>query len=146
LTSGTPREIANWSTGDVLAYLNESGLSPEVLPLAPDGLAELVALVADGTISRNQAKDVLAEALREPQRPKQIVEERGLAQVSDESALAAVVDAVLAANADAVDEYRAGDDKVRKKKRGFLIGQVQRELQGSANMQIVNRLIDERLD
>jgi len=52
----------------VLAYLNETGLSPEVLPLAPDGLAELVDLVADGGLSRNQAKDVLDECLREPKR------------------------------------------------------------------------------
>ena len=60
---GTARDVVNWCTGDVLAYLNESGLSPEVLPLAPDGLAELVGLVADGTLSRNLAKDVLAECL-----------------------------------------------------------------------------------
>ena len=108
LSSGTARDVAIWCTGDVLAYLNETGLSPEVLPLAPDGLAELVGLVADGTLSRNQAKDVLSECLHEPKRPKQVVEERGLAQESDEGALAAVVDEVLAANADAVEEYRAG--------------------------------------
>ena len=94
----------NWCTGDVLGYLNETGLSPAVLPLAPDGLAELVGLVADGTLSRNQAKDVLAECLREPKRPKQVVAERGLAQVSDEGALGAVVDEVFAANADVVAE------------------------------------------
>ena len=95
-----------------------------MLPLAPDGLAELVGLVADGTLSRSLAKDVLDECLREPKRPKQVVDERGLAQVSDEGELGAVVDEVLAANADAVEEYRAGDDKVRKKKRGFLMGEV----------------------
>ena len=67
----------------MLGYLNESGLSPEVLPLAPDGLAELIGLVQDGTLSRSLAKDVLDECLEEPKRPKQVVEERGLAQVSD---------------------------------------------------------------
>ncbi|GMU78610.1 MAG: aspartyl/glutamyl-tRNA(Asn/Gln) amidotransferase subunit B [Acidimicrobiia bacterium] len=144
--SGSPRDVALWCTGDVLAYLNETGLSPEVLPLAPDGLAELVALVADGTLSRNQAKDVLGECLREPKRPRQVVEERGLAQVSDESALAAIVDEVLAANADAVGEYRAGDDKARKKKRGFLMGEAMKALRGQGNPQVLNRLLDERLD
>ena len=99
LRGGTAKDVANWCVGDVLAYLNESGLSPEVLPLAPDGLAELVDLVADGTLSRGQAKDVLAECLAEPKRPKQVVEERGLAQVSDEGELGAVVDGILAANA-----------------------------------------------
>ena len=69
-------------------------------------------------------------ACSEPKRPKQVVDERGLAQVSDEGELGAVVDQVLAANADAVDEYRAGDDKVRKKKRGFLMGEVMQALRG----------------
>jgi aspartyl-tRNA(Asn)/glutamyl-tRNA(Gln) amidotransferase subunit B len=129
-----------------MAYLNETGLSIEVLPLAPDGLAELVDLVAAGTLSRNQARDVLGECLREPKRPKQVVEERGLAQVSDSGALAAVVDDVLAANADAVEEYRAGDDKVRKKKRGFLMGEAMKALKGQGNPQVLNQLLDERLD
>ena len=111
LHSGTPKDIVNWCIGDVLAYLNESGLSPDVLPLAPDGLAELVDLVADGTLSRNQAKDVLDECLREPKRPKQVVEERGLAQVSDETELAAVVDLVLTENPGLVEEFRAADAK-----------------------------------
>jgi aspartyl-tRNA(Asn)/glutamyl-tRNA(Gln) amidotransferase subunit B len=146
LAAGAPRDVANWCTGDVLAYLNESGLSPEVLPLAPDGLAELVGLVADGTISRNQAKDVLSECLRAPKRPKQVVQERGLAQVSDESALASVVDDVLTTNADAVAEYRSGDDKVKKKKRGFLMGEAMKALKGQGNPQVLNQLLDERLN
>ena len=121
----------NWCIGDVLGYLNESGLSPAVLPLAPDGLAELVGLVAAGTISRSQAKDVLervparAEAAR-----SRSSRSAGSSQVSDEGELGAVVDEVLAANADAVAEYRAGDDKGRKKKRGFLIGEVMKPLNG----------------
>ena len=64
------RTSSNWCMGEVLAYLNETGLSPEVLPLAPDGLAELVGLVADGTLSRSQAKDVLDECLREAEAPE----------------------------------------------------------------------------
>ena len=112
LSSGTPRDVVNWCTGSVLAHLNETGLSPEVLPLAPDGLAELVGLVADGTISRNQAKDVLDEALREPKRPKQIVDERGLAQVSDEGELAGVVDKVLA------DQRRRGRRVPQRRRQG----------------------------
>ena len=145
LTAGTAKDVANWCMGEVLAYLNETGLSPEVLPLAPDGLAELVDLVAGGTLSRNQAKDVLDECLREPKRPKQVVEERGLAQVSDETELAAVVDRVFADHAADVEEYRAGDDKMRKKKRGFLIGQAMQATGGAASGQVVGRLVDERL-
>ncbi len=142
---GTPKDVVNWCTGDLLAYLHETGLAPGALPLAPDGLAELVDLVADGTLSRNLAKDVLGECLRQPKRPKQVVEERGLAQVSDEGELASIVDDVLAANADAVADYRAGDDKVRKKKRGFLFGEVMRATDRKANPQLVNGLLDDRL-
>jgi aspartyl-tRNA(Asn)/glutamyl-tRNA(Gln) amidotransferase subunit B len=145
LSSGTARDVVNWCIGSVLAHLNETGLSPEVLPLAPDGLAELVGLVADGTLSRTQAKDVLDEALREPKRPKQIVEERGLAQVSDEGELASVLDEVLAAHAGIVDEYRAGDDKAKKKKRGFLMGEAMKATRGQGNPQLLQRLLDERL-
>jgi len=145
LGAGAPRDVAIWCTGDVLAHLNETGLAPAVLPLTPDGLAELVGLVADGSISRHQAKDVLAECLREPTRPTQVVEERGLAQVSDASALGAVVYEVLAANADAVAEYRSGDDKVKKKKRGFLMGEAMKALAGQGNPQVLNQLLDERL-
>ncbi len=146
LDGGTPVDVVNWCTGDVLAHLNDTGLSPVVLPLAPDGLAELVGLVAADTISRKQAKDVLAECLTEPKRPKQVVEERGLSQVSDVGELEAVVDRIFAANAAVVDEYRAGDDKVRKKKRGALMGMVMGELKGSGNPQVVNQLLDQKLD
>jgi aspartyl-tRNA(Asn)/glutamyl-tRNA(Gln) amidotransferase subunit B len=145
LDGGTARDVVNWSNGDVLGYLNESGLSPAVLPLAPDGLAELVGMVDAGLISRSQAKDVLGECLTEPKRPKQVVAERGLSQVSDTDALAEVVDGVLAANADAVADYRAGDDKLRKKKRGFLMGEAMKALRGQGNPQVLNQLLDEKL-
>jgi aspartyl-tRNA(Asn)/glutamyl-tRNA(Gln) amidotransferase subunit B len=146
VAGGVAVEVAKWSTGEVLGYLNETGLSPEVLPLAPDGLAELVGLVADGTLSRTMAKDVLDEGLREGKRPKEVVDERGLAQVSDESELGRAVDEVLAANASTVDEWRAGDDKVRKKKRGFLMGEVMKAMKGKGNPAVLGSLLDERLD
>jgi aspartyl-tRNA(Asn)/glutamyl-tRNA(Gln) amidotransferase subunit B len=145
LDGGSAHDVVKWSNGEVLGYLNESGLSPAVLPLAPDGLAELVGLVDAGVISRSQAKDVLGECLTEPKRPKQVVAERGLAQVSDTAELGPVVDSILAANADAVDEYRTGDDKLRKKKRGFLMGEAMKALQGRGNPQLLNQLLDEKL-
>jgi aspartyl-tRNA(Asn)/glutamyl-tRNA(Gln) amidotransferase subunit B len=145
LGAGTPVDVVRWATGDVLGHLNESRLSVEVLPLAPDGLAELVDLVAGGTLSRNQARDVLGEALRDGKRPKAIVADRGLAQVSDEAALAAVVDEVLAANADVVAELRAADDVARKKKRGYLMGEAMKALRGQGNPQLLARLLDDRL-
>jgi aspartyl-tRNA(Asn)/glutamyl-tRNA(Gln) amidotransferase subunit B len=144
LKSGTPKDVANWVRQEVLAYVNENGLSPSIL--TPEMLAELVDLVAAGTISRGQAKDVLAESMAEDKWPRDIVEARGLTQVSDAGELGAVVDRVLAANAEAVEEYRASDDdKARKKKRGFLMGQLMSELKGKGNAQILSRLLDEKL-
>jgi aspartyl-tRNA(Asn)/glutamyl-tRNA(Gln) amidotransferase subunit B len=145
LDGGTPKDVANWCIGEVLGHLNETGLSIEVVPLAPDGLAELVGLVAAGTISRTQAKDVLSECLAEAKRPEQVVAERGLEQVSDEAALAAVVDEVLGALTDDVARYREGDDKVRKKKRGFFMGELMKATKGQANAQVLNRLLDDHL-
>jgi aspartyl-tRNA(Asn)/glutamyl-tRNA(Gln) amidotransferase subunit B len=141
--NGTPKDVVNWTTNDVLAYLNESGLAPSLL--APEMLAELVGLVAAGTISRNQARDVLDESLREEKWPKTIVEERGISQVSDEGALASFVDGVLTEHASVVDEWRAGDDKVKKKKRGFLIGEIVKASNRQGNPQVLQRLLDERL-
>jgi aspartyl-tRNA(Asn)/glutamyl-tRNA(Gln) amidotransferase subunit B len=144
LKSGTPKDVANWVRQDVLAFLNDRGLAPAVL--TPEMLAELVGLVADGTISRGQAKDVLLESMEEEKWPDTIVRERGLAQVSDAGELGAVVDAVLARESATVEQYRAStDDKDRKKKRNALMGQVMAELKGKGNPQLVNQLLDDRL-
>jgi aspartyl-tRNA(Asn)/glutamyl-tRNA(Gln) amidotransferase subunit B len=139
---GTPKDVVNWVRQDVLAYLNESGGSPS--ELSPEMLAELVGLVVPGTISRNQAKDVLLESMQEMKWPRDIVEEHGYAQQSDEGEITALVDRVLAEHASVVDEYRAGDDKAKKQKRGFLLGKL-RKTDPNVNMQIAGRLLDERL-
>jgi aspartyl-tRNA(Asn)/glutamyl-tRNA(Gln) amidotransferase subunit B len=144
LKAGTPKDVANWVRQDVLAYLNDRGLSPAVL--APEMLAQLVGLVAGGTISRGQAKDVLSESMAEEKWPSEIVDDRGLAQVSDTGELGAVVDAVLAREAATVAQYRAAtDDKDRKKKRNALMGAVMAELKGQGDPRVVNQLLDQRL-
>jgi aspartyl-tRNA(Asn)/glutamyl-tRNA(Gln) amidotransferase subunit B len=136
--------VANWVRQDVLGFLNERGLSPAVL--APEMLAELVALVSDATISRGQAKDVLTESMAEEKWPRDIVEARGLAQVSDAGELGHVVDSVFAREAATVEQYRAAtDDKDRKKKRNALMGAVMAELKGKGDPRVVNQLFDERL-
>jgi aspartyl-tRNA(Asn)/glutamyl-tRNA(Gln) amidotransferase subunit B len=145
LEAGTPKDVVNWCTGDVLGYLHETGGAPGALPLAPDGLAELIGLVEDKTLSGRLAKEVLAACLREPKRPKQVVEERGLAQVSDEGQLGKLLDGIIADNPDEAERYRTGDDKARKKLRGFFVGEAMKATQGKANPQLVNRLLDERL-
>ena len=139
-----PRDAAIWSTQDVLAYVNSNAVAASELDGAM--LAEVLDLVHRGTISRNQAKDVLVEALTSGSSPRSIVDAHGLAQVSDEQALAAVLDEILATHAGAVADYRTGDDKVKKKKRGFLMGEAMKALKGQGNPQALNRLLDDRLD
>ncbi len=145
LEQGTARDVANWCIGDVLAYLHHSGLVPAALPLAPDGLAQLVGLVADGTVSRSQAQEVLDECLREPKRPRQVVAERGLVQLSDTDELATVVDAVISANPDDVQAYRAGDEKARGKKLGFLMNEALTATNRQGNPKLLRQLLLERL-
>ena len=145
LSGGTPRDVVNWASGEVLASVKESGVAIADLSLAPDALAELVGLVAAGTINRGQAKEVLTEALSTGGRPAAIVATRGLAQESDTDALGASIDAVLAAHPDVVAEYRAGDEQVRKKKRGFLMGEASKALKGRANGRVLAQLLDDRL-
>jgi aspartyl-tRNA(Asn)/glutamyl-tRNA(Gln) amidotransferase subunit B len=101
--------------------------------------------MGDGTLSRNLAKEVLAACLRERKRPREVVDERGLAQVSDEGELAALIDDVLGRNGDAVSDYRSGDDKAKKKKRGFLMGELMKASQRKGNPELLNKLLDERL-
>jgi len=141
------RDVANWVTGDLMAHLKESGAAPSSLALSPAGLAELVKLVGDGTLSRSLAKEVLAAALAGESNgsPAAIVADRGLAQVSDEGALAAAVHAVLDAHPAEVDRYRTGEDKDRKKLRGFFMGKVMAEMKGRGNPQVLNRLLDDAL-
>ena len=146
LDGGAPSDVARWCTGDLLAFLNDTGSTPAVLTLAPDGLAELVGLLADGTLSRGLAQDVLAECLRVPKRPRGVVDERGLAQVRDEDELARVVDDVLAAHPDVVAAYQGGDAKERKKKSNFLMGEAMRVTANQGDPKLLNGLIRQRLD
>jgi aspartyl-tRNA(Asn)/glutamyl-tRNA(Gln) amidotransferase subunit B len=96
-------------------------------------------------VSRNQAKEVLVEGLRTGMPAREIVAARGLAQVSDESSLAGTIAEVLAAHPEDVAAYREGDEKVRKKKVGFLMGQAIKATSNQGNPQVLRRLLEEQL-
>ncbi len=104
-------------------------------------LTELAGLVVTGTISKSQAREVADEAVARGLEPAEVVTELGLGQVSDEGAIGAIIDQVLADNADAVARIKAG----KAEARGFLVGQAMRAAKGTANPQLVNRLLDDRL-
>jgi aspartyl-tRNA(Asn)/glutamyl-tRNA(Gln) amidotransferase subunit B len=136
-----PRAAGNWMTGDLSALLHESGVALSGSKVTPQHLADISRLVSEGTISTAGAKQVLAEAFAGGKGVREIVEERGLAQISDESALGALVDEVIAENPGPVEQFRGGKEGVI----GFLVGQVMQKSKGAANPQEAQRLLRERL-
>lgn len=136
-----PRAAANWLTGEVVGWLRKSETAPDQLRLAGPDLAELVSMVDEGAVSSSAAKDVLDGVLSGEGSPREVAERRDLIQVSDTTALEAAVGQVLGANPKAVEELRAGEDKVL----GFLVGQVMKATQGKADPRTVNQMIRDRV-
>jgi aspartyl-tRNA(Asn)/glutamyl-tRNA(Gln) amidotransferase subunit B len=136
-----PKAAANWVMGDLFGALNRLGLGIEQSPVSAEQLGALIELIADGTISGRLAKDVFAEMVATGGDPADIVEAKGLRQVTDGSAIAAAIDAVLAAQPGKIAEYRAGRDKLY----GFFVGQVMRATLGKANPALVNELLKKKL-
>jgi len=136
-----PKAVSNWTMGELLRLLNEKGIAPDASPITPAYLAELIALIEDGKINNSQAKQVFAEMFDTGSAPAAIVKARGFEQISDSGALEAIIDEVLAANADAAQRYAAGEDKPL----GFLVGQIMKQSKGKANAQLVNEMLRKKL-
>jgi len=136
-----PKKLANWIMTDILRELNQTGGRAADLKLTPQKLATLVRLVEEGAISAKSGKDILPELLTTGADPEELVKAKGLVQISDTSALAAAVDAVLAENPKELADYRAGKTKLM----GFFVGQIMRRTQGQANPAVVNKLLAEKL-
>jgi len=136
-----PKAAANWVMGDLFGALNRLGVGIDESPVSAEQLGALIDLIADGTISGRLGKDVFAEMVATGTDPAAIIEAKGLRQVTDEGAIAAAIDTVLAAQAEKVAEYHAGRDKLY----GFFVGQVMRATQGKANPALVNQLLKEKL-
>jgi aspartyl-tRNA(Asn)/glutamyl-tRNA(Gln) amidotransferase subunit B len=135
------KRVANWLNGEVAKLANETGLEAGAWKLTPEKLAAILALVDSGKIGGPGAKAVLDEVFRSGADPAGVVDRRGLAQVSDEAAIEAAVDRVLAASPAEVEKYRAG----RKNLIGFFVGQVMKEMKGKGNPGVVNALLRKRL-
>jgi Asp-tRNA(Asn)/Glu-tRNA(Gln) amidotransferase B subunit len=140
VAAGAPAgAVARWIINELPRELGERELTE--VPLTPASLGSLVKAVESGQISNPAGKEVFAVLIDRGGDPEQIIAERGLAQVSDEAAIAAMVDEVIAANSDKADAYRAGKTALA----GFFVGQVVRASQGKANPQVVQKLVAERL-
>ena len=140
VSAGAPAPaVARWIINELPRELGERELSD--VPMTPAALGSLVSAVESGAISGPAAKEVFAVLMEQGGDPTQIIAERGLAQVSDEGAIAALVDEVIAANPDKVEAYRAGKTNLA----GFFVGQVVRASQGKANPQVVQKVVADRL-
>ena len=135
---GTPKSVANWMINELFRLMNEAKLSIDVIQVTPAGLVELIGLVDKQTINNNTAKEVLAEMFATGTAPTQIVTSKGLAQISDDAALLAIIQQILNDNPEQVARYLDGQDKLR----GWFVGQVMRQTKGKANPGLVNKLLD----
>lgn len=132
---------ANWCLQDFSALLNQDLKNPAESQVDPENFAELIKLIVQGKISGSAAKSVFRVMYEKGGDPSEIVEDLGLAQVSDELAIAAVVEKVIAENSKAVEDYKAG----QQKSFGFLVGQCMKALQGKGNPQVINELLKKKL-
>lgn len=139
--SGQPKIAANWVMGDVLRLLNEEKKEIRQCPISPASLAEMIRLIQGGTISGKIAKEVVEEMYRSGRAPQEIVQEKGLVQITDEATLAKTIGEVIANNPAQVAQYRAGKEKVF----GFFVGQAMKATQGKANPQLINDLLKKML-
>ena len=135
------KKVANWMMGDFFALLNEKKISLEESPISPENLGKLVDLITSGVINGKTAKDVFALMAESGEAPDKIVEEKGLKQVTDTSAIERVIDEVIAANPDNVAAYKAGKVALM----GWFVGQVMKASQGKANPAVVNNILKTRL-
>lgn len=135
-----PKKIANWVMTEMLKVTSERACElKDIFP--PDYLTELVAEIESGRISGKIGKQVFAEMLKNPQRPKEIIEAQGLVQVSDTGEIEKIIDQVIAENPESVEDYRAGKERAFK----HLMGQSMKLSRGKANPQIVTELLQKKL-
>jgi aspartyl-tRNA(Asn)/glutamyl-tRNA(Gln) amidotransferase subunit B len=135
------KPVSNWVMGEVLRALKEDNREIADCPVTPELLTGMLKLVESGTISGKIAKTVFDEMYKTGKEPAKIVEEKGLVQVSDTGAIEKIIDEILAANQDKVEEYRGGKEKLF----GFFVGQIMKASKGKANPALVNELLLKKL-
>ena len=134
------KKACNWIIGDVSAYLNKNNLSFAKVPCSSENLASLINVIEAGEISGKQGKVVFEEVMQGKD-PKKVIEEKGMKQVSDDGAILAIVNSVLDANPQSIEDFKNGKDRAV----GFLVGQVMKASRGQANPKRTNELIQEEL-
>jgi len=138
---GNPKTLANWILNDLFRLVNERGRSIDAIAASPASLVELLALVERGTVNLTTAREILAEMVDSGRSPATIIESRGLGQISDEAALAALIETIIAENPGPVANYLGGKESLL----GWFVGQVMRATRGQGNPAVINELLRKRL-
>lgn len=136
-----PKAASNWVMGELMREMNEKEKSIDEQPISAKYLAQLIVLIDKGTISGKIAKAVFAEMSLSGEKPEEIIQKKGLVQISDESTIEKIIDEVIRANPGQADEYKKGRDKLF----GFFVGQVMKLSKGQANPEVVNRILKDKL-
>ena len=136
-----PKLVTTWVTGELFSILNKKNLIIEDSPITSKQLGELVDNIENGKISNRQAKEVLEEMCESGKGALEIIDEKGLSQISDENEIESLVDNVLNSNPENVKKYKNGKDKIF----GFFVGEAMKLSKGKANPKIVNDLIKKKL-
>lgn len=131
----------NWMLGEVQAYLNKNNLIITDTKMAPEYLAKMINYIQDGTISSKQGKKVFEILIKEGKNPEIIIEENNMKQISSPEELTVIINEVLDANSQSIEDYRNGKDRAV----GFLIGQIMKKTGGQANPAVSNKLLVELL-
>ena len=133
--------LANWFIGEISAYLNKELIEIHESKLNPQNIAMLINRIDDQTISGKIGKSIFEEMCSSGSSPDQIIESKGLKQITDDDSIEKVIDEVIANNSEQVEDFQSGKDKLF----GFFVGQVMSKTQGKANPQSVNKILKEKL-
>lgn len=137
-----PKEACNWCLGEISRIIKEQGLDYKAIPVSPEDLAKLIALVQNGRISGSAGKKILQKMFETKEPPEKLVAKMGLGQINDESALKTLIEDTIKENSKSVGDYKSGKQQVV----GFLIGQIMKKSGGKANPQLVSRILKDTLE
>jgi len=141
MAGGQPKAVANWVMGELMKMLNEENTAIDNCLIKPKQLADMLTLIEKGTISGKIAKTVFMEMYKTGKDSESIVKEKGLLQISDESAIEKAVDEIIAKHPSEVERFKAGEEKLL----GFFVGQAMKTTKGKANPQMLNDLMKKKL-
>ena len=136
-----PKVVVNWIIGDLFSLLKKNNLDINKSPVKPSDLGELIDLIENSTISGKLAKIVFDEMFYNRKKPKKIIKQKGLIQITDSGEIENVITKVLSQNVDKVNEYKSGKEKLY----GYFIGQIMQETKGKANPKLVNEILKKKL-